>query len=179
MPEASERRRRPVRRREWLAILRQARSRAASMGYTLTLHRRPPRWEQYPGHAYGVRGCHYQLARKLVVTSYGHPSRGEVLFAVFHELRHAEHVTRGLFRDYYDPAHQELFQEGFTVPDGYRPPDLRTAWLAEQDCNRSADAQLAALNIRPFNLRYPPSLTLARQAEWRLWLLLVRKNNQG
>lgn len=130
-------------------LIKQARAEALALGYSLKVYRRPPYYSE-GGPRYGSYGRADANALKLTITGRGRPGRGEILFTVFHELRHAMHHRLGMYPAYYtgspikdgwlgleaevecnDYAHKRLLQEGvWTRPDvnypGYHVNSIQT-----------------------------------------------------
>jgi hypothetical protein len=138
-----------VNKKTFRKLLKEIRKQASSMGMAFTLYKRKPYYSVDRGPMYGVRGYFENLKNKIVVTSLGKNGRADILHTAFHELRHAQHKCKGLYKSYYDPKIYQYrdYVRGLTrKPRGYKL-NLDEAHKAEVDCDRYASEMLKKLNI--------------------------------
>lgn len=142
-------------------LTKELRDLAAKYGCKVKLYRRPIIWNRYGNEHPNfseVRGYYAGKTREIVVTAYGRPSRRKVLDCIAHEVRHAEHDSLGLFADYYHPNMQEAIRfihgHASSLPEGFKRPNNKIAFLAETDCNRWADKFLVRSGIEPLCHKY-------------------------
>lgn len=142
-------------------LTKELRSLAAKYGCKIKLYRRPIIWNRYESGKpnFGeVRGNYAGKHKEIVVTAYGRPARRAILATIAHEVRHAEHDVKGLFAEYYQPHHQEALRfirgHASSLPQGFKRPCNKTAFLAENDCNKWADKFLVRNGIEPMNEKY-------------------------
>lgn len=149
---------------KYLKLLNKIRNNAKELGVNITIYNRPIIWRRfgiYPN--FGEhRGYYINNKKRIIVTFYGRIGHGKKLFLLLHELRHAIHHNKGLYKDYYNPLWDDL--EKLFEMENPPMPCKRTAFLAELDCNRFAYHWLKKEGIKiPKDLRYSPLNTVAYQ----------------
>ena len=111
------------------------RAKANSFGVTLKFYRRPIR---YP-YKYGVNGGYSAKDKSIILTAYGNQSYSYILAVLAHEVRHAEHDFLGLFKEYYNPAMNDIKAFAQQVANKeIKLPSNAIALQAENDCNKFA-----------------------------------------
>lgn len=152
----------------------------------LVIYRRPHKIVRHidpnTGHpaefrASGVFGYYAQNLKSATISIFGNPSRSEVLHTIAHEIRHAIHVKEGLFKDYYRPKDATEWLNYALGSTDERPraklQNLRTAWMAEIDCNKWADQFLIDRGLLPLNEPYNYKDTAA----YRIRVLIRERDN--
>jgi hypothetical protein len=100
-----------------------------------------------------VTGLYSEQNNRIGIYIYGKQSRIQILGTLAHEVRHAEHVFRGLFKEYYNFKRfytKKNLKLLSTNPFKVRLPNLRTGLLAEEDCCRFARKWLNKQGIETF-----------------------------
>ena len=87
------------------------------------------------GNSYGVSGLYSSRKKRINVVIRGRCSYLAILATLAHEIRHAEHHSKGLFPDYYDPV-METKEYRTKIKDGLIiPPPVEEGQKAENDCD--------------------------------------------
>jgi hypothetical protein len=152
---------------------------AKSHGFGIKIQYRPFSWgkvRDYGTHA-NVSGLFDEKAKIVKVTNTGRPSRTWVMAVLYHEMRHLEHYIKGMFLDYYrltPDAIQSILDDDI-VPEGFKAPCIRTALLAERDCDRDSSRKLRALGLRYTFKPYPARNTLSFAVITSMEFILARK----
>lgn len=155
-----------MKRSEYLKAMKLLRSSAKKLGVTIKFYRRPIK---YPSH-FGVNGGYSGKDKSITLTVYGNQSYSYIIAVLAHEVRHAEHDYLGLFKEYYDPAMndikdfaQKVVNKTLTLPSN------SIALQAENDCNKFAinfmkkikhPIKKSVKTYRPFFEPYPEHHTL-------------------
>jgi hypothetical protein len=145
---------RRVSKSEMRLYMKELRAKASSFGCKVKIRYRPIIWNRYGGLGpnFGeMRGVYAGNLKEIQVVVYGRPSRIKLLYYLAHEVRHAEHDFLGLFKDYYRKDIYKLVSfvwgKKKTYPKNVKKPCNKTAFLAEKDCDRSAEKFLLSKNI--------------------------------
>ena len=152
---------RRISKAEYRKLLKAERDVAKKYGFVIRVRYVPFSWSRVRnfGTRSGVKGAFYKDKKVIRITIIGRPGRGKVLGVIYHEMRHMEHVVKGLFADYYSMSDSlvDSLCESYSltnVPDDLKLSSLRTAHLAEMDCDRAASRRLAPIGI-PWSNKYP------------------------
>lgn len=164
---------------EMRILTKELTSLAEKYGCKVKIRRRPIVWNRYgegkPNFG-EVRGLYAGNLKEISVVIYGRPARRKILACLAHEVRHAEHDVLGLFNDYYRKGFYEAVQfvngNAKKLSKGFKKQCTKTAFLAENDCNKWADKFLVRNNIKPINEVYPFRSTV-------VWYLNERLKHKG
>jgi hypothetical protein len=132
------------------------------LGWTLTVYRRPINWAAVRSGANvlgpWVHGTAMTTTKRIVITTLGRPSRANILHCLAHELRHAQHYTYGLFKDYYreeDVIKLYKWYDGKTKRPRVKVPSPQIGYFAELDCDRFATKFLKTHDVEYECGEYP------------------------
>lgn len=124
-----------MKRTDYLKNMKVLRAKALSFGVKVNFYRRPIR---YPN-KYGVNGGYSAKEKSITLTAYGNQSYSYILAVLAHEVRHAEHDFLGLFKEYYNPAMNDVKHFATQVANNkLTMPSQTVALQAENDCNKYA-----------------------------------------
>lgn len=152
---------------------------AKSYGFDVKLRYKPFSWNRVKQHGVhtNVSGSFDQELRCIVLIITGRPSRTWIMAVLYHEMRHLEHYTDVMFKDYYrlSPAEIHAVQRDDVVPKGFMAPCMRTALLAERDCDRISHKRLRGLGLKHNIGSYPAHRTLSFSIIATMLAILIRK----
>jgi len=99
-----------------------------------------------------VYGLFFDKKKTIQVQAYGNISRIKILAVLYHELRHAEHVAKRLYREYYeinDDIINEMLKSYslYNIPENFKIPSLKLGYLAEVDCDKSSRKKMEELGF--------------------------------
>lgn len=144
-----------IKRSKYLFLLKKIRKIAKGLNVSLNIYYKPIIWKRYGTYPnFGERrGSYNTKEKKIVVVFYGKIGYGRKLEILLHELRHAIHHRKGLYKDYYDSRWENIDQ--LLKEDNPKLPCKRTGMLTEMDCNRFAYYWLKKEGITiPKNFKY-------------------------
>ena len=122
---------RPIRKKEYRALLKEFRAEFAKVGCTLTVYKRPICWTAVQNGTHRRWGTTYGVFledhKRAIVTFRGKPAKWQILHTIAHELRHAQHSYEGIFKDYNE--------------------NILVAWRAERNCDTFGLTYLAQRGI--------------------------------
>lgn len=127
-----------IKRKTYLHLLKEIKNTAKLLNVELRIYHRPIKYnrnnEGKPN--YGeMYGSYSQSRKKIICTFFGKIGYGKKLNLLLHELRHAIHDNEGLFKDYYNPLWEKDIK---IIKSSRKKPCIKTAFLAEVDCNKFA-----------------------------------------
>lgn len=139
---------------EFVRLIKNLRAEACLVQARLHVHSQKQNWDRVRegmesiGHA---RGYYRLNSRIAIITVYGRAPRWKILYVMAHELRHAQHHHNGLYKDYYRKDIRRLYNwarsSAKTPMPNIKLPCLKTAFLAERDCDKFAKKWLIANGI--------------------------------
>ena len=145
-----------IRKTLFKTLLNAERATAKQHGFVIRIRNIP---NKNSGMYANVKGVFHKDEKVIRITITGKPGRGRILNALYHEMRHLEHTVKGLFADYYhyDDTFLDTMCSSYdlrNIPDDFRLPSLRVAYLAELDCNRTARKKLKPYGVY-WRVNYP------------------------
>lgn len=145
----------------FLQVMKDVRAEAEALGVRF-VYRSVPIGFTEDGLRVGTHGTYDPRVKTIRITSRGHNGRAQILFVAFHELRHAQHHSEGLYPLYYT---------------GSWCHDPWEALAAEQDCNDYSLRRLENLHINLENVSrmYPFWLC---NVEWNKKFSLISELNR-
>lgn len=146
----------------YLKLLKEIKLEAKKINVDVVLYYRPIKYNRYGGSAPNFGECsgyYSQKDKKIRCTFFGKIGNGKKLNLILHELRHAIHDAKKLYKDYYNPLWEKPINH---IKATNKKPCLKTAFLAEIDCNKFAYYWLRNKGINiPKNFKYTYQHTLA------------------
>ena len=116
----------------YLKLLNQLRDEARALGVKVFLYKRPYNKKNR------TSGRFTANRKTIQVFTYGRQNYLSILSVLAHEVRHAQHVNLGLYKDYYN--YREYDNKEFRIlliknPMKIKLPSLRLGLAAEHNCN--------------------------------------------